>query len=144
MESKYSAICWAVWSAVPMSSIAATSDARPAVCSVVGQRAAQHERLDVDQRQLAVPLQQHAQPVGKPHFADFALGRLGGLARPAFGAPPGGAMITRLSRSRHEVPPGHVADLLGRDLLDALDVRLVEQRIAGGRGSCGPGRRPPA
>ena len=98
---------------------------------VVDQRAAQHERLDVDQRQLGVPLQQHAQPVGQPHQADFALGRLRRLRR----------RLRRAARRgddhpveplRHEVPPGDVADLLGRDLLDALDVRLVEQRIAGG------------
>ena len=32
---------------------------------------------------------------------------------------------------RHEISPGHVADLLGRHLLNALDVSRVEQRIAG-------------
>ena len=87
-----------MWSAVPLSSMSATSAARPAVSGVVGQRAAQHERLDVHQRQVGVPLHQHAQAVGQPHQADFALGRPSPPCRPTFGAPPGGAMITRLSR----------------------------------------------
>ena len=52
IESKYSAICRAEWSAVPMSSIAPTSAARPAVVLAIDQRAAEDEGLDVDQRQL--------------------------------------------------------------------------------------------
>ena len=57
---------------------------------VVDQRAAQHERLDVDQRQLGVPLQQHAQPVGQPHQADLALGRPSRPLRPASARRPAG------------------------------------------------------
>ena len=42
---------------------------------LVGQRAAQDEHLQIDQRQVGIALHQHAQTVGQHFLVDFALGR---------------------------------------------------------------------
>ena len=83
IESKYSAICRAdVLGGAPVEHGGHQGGAAGRR-RVVGQRAAQHERLDVDQRQLGVPLQQHAQAVGKPHPAGFRPRPPWPLSRPA-------------------------------------------------------------
>ena len=64
----------------------------------IDQRAAKHKRLDVDHRQLGFGVSRARAIRSAAAFADFALGRLRRRFDPIFGAPPGGAMITRLSR----------------------------------------------
>ena len=77
IESKYSAICRAECSAVPRSSIAPTNADTSGRLFVIGQRPAEHDRLNVHQRQVGVAFQQHPQPVRQPFQADFALGGFG-------------------------------------------------------------------
>ena len=98
IESKYSAICRAEWSAVPMSSIAPTRAARPAVASSSTSEPPSTNAWMLTSGKLGVR-------VSAARAARWAAAPGGFRPRPAsaafsadFGAPPGGAMITRLSR----------------------------------------------
>ena len=104
----------------------------------IGQAAAEHEHLEVDQRQMGVVLDEHAQAVGQHLLMDFAVGR----PRPAVGrfrCPARRGDNDPIEPFGDEIAPGDVPDLLGGDLSDAFDIRFVEQRI-GGRDQVPPQR----
>ena len=97
IESKYSAICRAEWSAVPLSSIAPTSAARPAVASLSTSEPPSTNAWILTSGSWACRFTSTRSPLGSrterispsAAFAAFSA---------CFGPPPGGAMITRLSR----------------------------------------------